>query len=398
VPVTIKDTFDVAGQPNRSASAAISDAPVETSALLVEEAFRAGCVQVGRSASPELAMTTSCESPLYGITRNPWNLRHSPGGSSGGSAAAVAAGIVPAALASDGGGSLRVPAAFCGLVGLKPGRGTLPQRVQGWEGGSTEGVVTRTIRDTAIFIRELSTPDRFGWASPRTDRVDSLSRLEDAPSGLRVAILTESFDPRIPVDAECVSAVEDTAEVLRGLGHTVTAIAAPGEGAELMDIYPRSIIPAWLQQLRFDDVDKLQPYIRRVMAQAEKLTAADYVREAILTRTLAREVTQALFADHDLVITPTTATRVPEVGVVLDELTANAPSRDSAVYEQTLAFTTVPSMIGVPALTVPAHVDSDGLPLGTQIIGPQHAEALLLRVGRSLERHYRWDERVPAAL
>ncbi|MDN3310838.1 amidase [Microbacterium oryzae] len=396
IPVTVKDTFAVEGQPWTRGSNAVSDAPAETTDLLPAAAFAAGCVQLGRSAVPELAMTTSCESPRYGITQNPWRLGRSPGGSSGGSAAAVAAGIVPAAIASDGGGSLRVPAAFCGLVGLKPGRGVLPQRVQGWEGGSTEGVVTRTIRDTALMLQALSAPDRFGWAPADARPVDALTRLEEEPAPLRIGLLTEAFDPRIPVDAEAAAATADVADTLRALGHVVVAVSAPVDGAELMDIYPRTIIPAWLQQTPLAHPERLQPYIRRVMAQADGLSAADYVREAIAMRALARRATEHLLGEVDLVLTPTTATRVPEIGVVLAELTENAPSRECAVYEQTLAFTTVPSMLGLPALTVPAHLDADGLPLGTQIVGPQRSEALLLRVGRALERRHRWDRRRPA--
>ncbi|GAA3662208.1 amidase [Microbacterium marinilacus] len=395
VPVTVKDTFAIAGQPWRRGSAAVDDAPAATTDLLPAAAFAAGCVQLGRSATPELAMTTSCESPLYGITRNTWDPERSPGGSSGGSAAAVAAGIVPAALASDGGGSLRVPAAFCGLVGLKPGRGVLPQRVQGWEGGSTEGVVTRTVRDTAVVVEALSAPDPLGWAQANAGPLDLVSALEAAPGPLRVGLLVESFDPRIPVDPECAAAVEDTAEALRSLGHTVVPVFAPADAAELMDIYPRTIIPAWLQQIPLARPELLQPYIRRVMAQADGVGAADYVREAVLMRTLARRVTEALFGELDIMLTPTAATRVPRIGVVLAELTERSPSRDCAVYEQTLAFTTVPSVVGLPALTVPTALDSDGLPLGSQLIGPQRSEALLLRLGRALERRYRWDERRP---
>lgn len=396
VPVTVKDTFAIEGQPHARGSDAVGDEPATTTDLLPAAAFAAGCVQLGRSATPELAMTTSCESPRSGTTHNPWDLAHSPGGSSGGSAAAVSAGIVPASIASDGGGSLRVPAAFCGLVGLKPGRGVLPQRVQGWEGGATEGVITRTIRDTALMLRALSAPDRFGWAPPRTAPLDVVAELDAAPEPLRIGLLTEAFDPRIPVDAEAAAAAEDAAAALRAAGHEIVPVTAPEDAAELMDIYPRSIIPAWLQQTPLAHPERLQPYIRRVMAQADGLTAADYVREAILMRTLARRVGERLFVDVDIVLSPTSAARVPRIGVVLAELTANAPSRDSAVYEQTLAFTTIPSMLGLPALTVPTHLDAHGLPLGTQLIGPQHSDALLLRVGRVMENHHEWESRSPA--
>ncbi|MFI9489277.1 amidase [Promicromonospora sp. NPDC052451] len=394
VPITVKDTFAVAGQPLTRGSLAIDETPATTTDLLPAAAFAAGFVQVGRAATPELAMTTSCESPRSGVTHNPWDLGRSPGGSSGGPAAAVAAGIVPVALASDGGGSLRVPAAFCGLVGLKPGRGLLPQRVQGWEGGATEGVVTRTVRETAAVVTHLAAPDPLAW-SRGPAAPDYLAALDDPPGPLRVGLLTRSWDPRIQVDAACVAAAEDVAAVLRAAGHTVVALDAAAEGAEIMDLYPGVVIPAWLRQVPLDHPGRLQPYIHRVMAQADALGAAGYVRGAVRLRALARDVTATLFRGADVVVTPTTATRVPEVGVVLDELTRAAPTRDAVVYERTLAFTTVPSVLGTPALTLPAHLDDDGLPLGTQLVAPQGGEALLLRLGQVLERHYAWDLRRP---
>jgi amidase len=394
VPLTVKDTFSVVGQPWTRGSLAVDETPAASTDLLPAAAFTAGFVQVGRAATPELAMTTSCESPRSGTTHNPWDLSRSPGGSSGGSAAAVAAGIVPAALASDGGGSLRVPAAFCGLVGLKPSRGLLPQRVQGWEGGATEGVVTWSVRDTAAVVAHLAAPDPLAWQVPGA-APDYLAGLDRAPAPLRVGVLTRSYDARIAVDAACVAAVEDVAAVLRSQGHTVVALDPPDEGAALMDLYPGVIIPAWLQQTSLDHPERLQPYIHRVMAQADDLSASDYVHAAVQVRGLARATTAALFRDVDVVLTPTTATRVPAVGVVLDELTRQAPSRESVVYERTLAFTTVPSMIGTPALTLPTHLDDDGLPLGTQLVAPQGREDCLLRLGQVLEGHYAWDLRRP---
>lgn len=394
VPVTVKDTFAVAGQPRTQGSLAIGDDPAATSDLIVEAVLGAGCVQLGRSATPELAMTTSCESPRNGVTHNPWDLTRSPGGSSGGSAAAVAAGIVPAALASDGGGSLRVPAAFCGLVGLKPSRGVLPQRVTGWEGGATEGVITRTVADTAALFTRLCGADPFPWATAPSPG-NCLEALVEPVPRLRVGVLTQSFDPRIAVDSACVAAVEDTAQTLRELGHAVTPLEPPSGADEIMDIYPRTIIPTWLALTPLDRPELVQPYIRRVIAQSVGLGAADYVREAVRLRILARETLAQLFARVDVVLTPTTATRVPRIGVVLDELRERAPSRDCEVYERTLAFTTVPSVLGTPAISLPAHLDDDGLPVGVQLVGRQLQERTLLQLGHQLEQRYRWHDRRP---
>lgn len=394
VPLTIKDTFAVKGQPHVRGSNAFEDTPAQQSDLLVESAFDAGFVQVGRSAVPELAMTTSCENERTGITRNPWNPQYSPGGSSGGSAAAVAAGIVPVALSSDGGGSIRVPAAYCGVVGLKPSRSLLPQEVPGWEGGAVEGFVTRDIRDTAAVLTTLAKPDPYAWNRVVHEH-DYLESIASRPERLRVGLLTQAFDARIPVDAEVRAAAEDAASMLAAQGYEVTEITPTDAMAEVMDIYPRTIIPAWLTLSEFDHPERLQAYIQRTVQRGTELSATEYLRDAALFKILAREINRSLFRDYDVIVTPTSATRVPQIGVVWEELREQAPSRDSAVYEQTLAFTTVPSVIGAAAISLPTHVDSAGLPIGVQLIGPQFSEPLLLQLGALLEDTTGWLERRP---
>ncbi|GMA33170.1 amidase family protein [Litorihabitans aurantiacus] len=181
VPTTVKDLFAVAGQPHARASLAFDDTPATTTDLPVAAALAAGLVQVGRAAAPELGMTTSCESDRFGVTRNPWDPTRSPGGSSGGSAASVAAGLVPVAIASDGGGSIRVPAAFCGVVGLKPTRGLVPSRTQGWAGGASAGAITRTVADAALVHDHLTRRDPHGW-NPRPITPASAATPSPTPS------------------------------------------------------------------------------------------------------------------------------------------------------------------------------------------------------------------------
>lgn len=395
VPITVKDTFSIVGQPNTMASLARDESPAEETDLLPAAAFGAGFIQLGRAASPELAMTTSCESERWGITRNPWSLEHSPGGSSGGPAAAVAAGLVPVALASDGGGSIRVPAAFCGVVGLKPSRGLLPQRIAGWEGGAVEGAVTRTIADTAAIYSALARPDAFGWSRSAT-QPDYTAILSQPLRPLRIGLVTTAFDPSIPVDPACGAAAREVADLLASRGHRVVEIDPIPAMAAVMDIYPRTIIPAWLTLTQLDHPERLQPYIQRTIELGRGIDATRYLAEANRFKLLARDIATYLFSDLDLVITPTTATRVPRIGVVWNELRAHAPSRECATYEQTLAFTTVPSVIGSPALTVPTHRDADGLPLGVQLVGPQLADGLLLQVGQLLETATAWTDRRPS--
>lgn len=395
VPIAIKDLFNVAGQPNTLSSLARTDTPVLQNDQLIDDVFRAGFIQLGRSASPELGMTTSCESERWGITRNPWNLDYSPGGSSGGSAAAVAAGIVPAAVSSDGGGSIRVPAAFSGVIGLKPSRGLLPQRIQGWEGGAVEGVITRTIRDTAAIYDELSTPDPFAWSPQHRSGLELVAGLTEQTPRLRVGLITTALDPRIDVDPEVAAAARDVAEALAAHGHEIIELEPITAMAEVMAIYPATIIPAWLSVIELDHPERLQPYIRRHLEQAERIGASQYVSEANRFKLLAREIASTLFATVDVLVTPTAATRVPAIGVVLDELTRHAPFGPRPVYEQTLAFTTVPSVIGSPAVSLPTHHDSAGLPIGVQLVGRPFSERLLLQLGRDLESRYGWVDRRP---
>jgi amidase len=398
VPMTVKDLFAVAGQPQGRASLAYDDDPAPRSALLVDAAVDAGLVQVGRAAAPELGMTTSGESDRWGVTRNPWDLDRSPGGSSGGSAASVAAGIVPVSLASDGGGSIRVPAAFCGVVGLKPSRGLLPTRVQGWAGGAVEGAITRTVRDSAYVHTHLARDDRHAWTLRGGPAPDLVAALERPTPALRVGLLTEAFDPAIDVDPACAAAARGVADRLRAAGHDVVDVHPSAATAEVMDIYPRTIIPTWLALDPPPRPELLPAHVQRHLAHAAGIDATTYVREVLRFQELARQIVADLFDDLDLLVTPTTATRVPAVGEVRAELLAagGPTSRTCTVYERTLAFTTVPSVIGSPALSLPTHVDDDGLPLGVQLVGRQRSDGLLLQVGRDLEEQLRWTDRCPS--
>lgn len=395
VPMTVKDLFAVEGQPATRSSLAFDDEPAQDTDLVVQAARDAGLVQVGRAASPEMGMTTSCESDRWGVTRNPWSLDRSPGGSSGGSAAAVAAGIVPVALAGDGGGSIRVPAAFCGVVGLKPSRGTLPTRVEAWAGGAVDGAITRSVEDAALVLSALARPDAGAW-SPRAQTGDLLGALALTTPRVRVGVMTVAPDPSIEVDPECAAAALDVADRLRAHGHEVITLDPVDAMADVMDIYPETIIPSWLSLETIPRPELLPAHVQRHLARAQDIDAATYLREVLRLQAAARTILGHLFGQVDVVVTPTTATRVPAVGVVREELAAaDRGHRGGPVYEQTLAFTTVPSVIGSPAISLPTHVDRDGLPLGVQLVGAPSDEALLLQLGRDLEGEIGWSDRCP---
>src|SRR3954449_11121273 len=233
VPIPIKDLTPVAGWPvtygSRGGPEGVSDA-----GELTTEAFkRAGFVLCGRTNTPEFGPITVTENLRYGISRNPWDLERTPGGSSGGAAAAVAAGMFPLAHATDGGGSIRIPAACCGLVGLKPSRGRVPRRAQGWLGGAVEGAVTHTVADTAAVLDILSGPDPRSWYNAPAPYRPFLEESARDPAPLRIGLMDHGPNG-LPVDPACAEAARRTAAALEELGHEVVPADVPTLSEELV--------------------------------------------------------------------------------------------------------------------------------------------------------------------
>jgi len=425
VPMLIKDvTQDYAGLPTSYGSRAFQRIVPRRHSAIVERLLAAGAVIFGKTNTPELGLKAVTDSRALGIARNPWDIEHVPGGSSGGSAAAVAAGIVPMAGANDGGGSIRIPAACCGLFGLKPSRGRVsvgPALGEAWEGASSDLVVSRSVRDSALALDVLSGPepgDPFVINPPGRSFVTLAQR---EPERLRIGFTTRS-PIGMPVHPEAVRAVEAAARLLAGLGHEVVEAEPVYDGVALARCYlhlyfgqvAAAIAEARRAGARRGDFELLT---RVLGTLGDAMSAGRYVDSHLRWNDFARSLGE-FHAQHDLLLTPTLAhppirhgqgdppawqrtVLSPLLGSGLLSVLASLGlmdgmvdqiARDNLAY---VPFTQLANLTGTPAMSVPLHWTAEGLPLGVQFIGPFGAEALLLQLATQLERAQPWFERLP---
>ncbi|MEV4441565.1 amidase [Streptomyces sp. NPDC049577] len=391
VPVAVKDDMDVAGEP--TAFGCAGDFPPK---IADSEAVRrlraAGAIVVGKTNTPELGQWPVTDGPAFGVTRNPWSLEHTPGGSSGGSAAAVAAGIVPAALGSDGAGSIRIPAAWTHLVGIKPQRGrisTWPER-EAFRGITCDGPLARTVADAALLLHVASGSHAGDLHRPAP--VELLAAVDREPRRLRIALsVRPAFAAvRHRLDPEARAATIRMAERLEALGHEVVE-EEPRYGAIGLTFVPRSMAGVRDWARRAPDPSLLDPRTH-VNARGGLLLGGDVLRVARAAEGPLRRRVGELFGRFDLVLTPTTA--VPPLPVA--EL-AGLGSRDTNSAMITACPYAWPwNVLGWPAASVPAGFTAGGLPLGAQFLGPANSEPLLISLAAQLEADQRWYERWPA--
>jgi amidase len=394
VPIPVKNLTQVEGQPATGGSWGISDAPRRVTEPVVTRLLSAGFLLMGRTNTPEAGLLTTTDNHRYGNTRNPWDTAYSPGGSSGGAAAAVAAGLAPVAHANDGGGSIRMPSSACGVVGLKPSRGRVPQLLMGWEHATVEGAITRYTRDAAALLDVLSVPDRLAmYQAPPPERpfADEIGR---DPGRLRIGLLTDA-PTGLPVDPECVAAAEHTARLLESLGHAVEPVAPRFYSGEAFVAYAQTVIDAALWAVPYDQPELAEPHLRRRMERATTRHSGIYTRAAALIQEESRAVVAQWGRDFDVLLTPTMACPPPRAGLVLDEANDN-PDGLRVTETQMLSFTAVCNIAGLPAVSVPTHHSADGLPIGSQLIAGPWDEAVLLRVVSALEAIDDWTRRRPA--
>ncbi|MDI9917522.1 amidase [Rhodococcus sp. IEGM 1379] len=397
IPFVIKDLgVDVAGLPSTNGSRLFADVVASEDSELVKRYRRAGMVIIGKTNSPEFGQNASTEPQLFGPTRNPHRLTHSVGGSSGGSAAAVAAGIVPAGQASDGGGSIRIPAAACGLVGLKPSRGRVPAYPkQALLAGpmSVNHAVTRSVRDSAVLLDVSAGPipgDPYVIAPPTQQYVDVVGT---DPGRLRIGIATV-MPSGAAVHSDCSAATLDIAGVLEALGHEVIDKAPEFPFEELMSgltnlmAVPVAVdINARLAQLgRELRDDDLEPMTRMIYDRANANTAGEYVK-ALRDLEKAATMLGGYFTDYDLLLTPTLGTVVPPLGL-LDTM------NPASLWEHGMSFSGMTSpfnVTGQPAISLPLGKDSAGMPVGVQLVAAFGREDLLLQVAAQLEVARPWN-------
>jgi amidase len=391
IPVAVKDNVDLEGEVTGHGTGA-NESPAAGDAEVVRRLRGAGAPMLGKTALPELAMWGHMtESETHGATRNPWNVERATGGSSGGSAAAVAAGLAPAALGSDGGASIRVPAAMCGLFGLKPTRGrisTLPDP-EHWHGLTVFGGLTRSVLDAALFDDALRGPAHGDAHSPPDLEVSFAEAAQRDPGRLRVATSLKSTLPGVKAGPAARRAVEETAELLRSLGHEVGA-RDPKYGQLLPDIMPRYLAGVADDAARLDHPERLERRSAR-MAAAGRRVHGRPLRRAGRREPVVAERVNAIFAEHDVLLTPVTAAPPEPV----ERWRGKGAVRTFYGGGPYVTYTAVWNHLGQPAAAVPAGFDDDGLPLAVQIVARANGETTLLSLAAQLEAARPWAGRRP---
>ncbi|MDZ7675792.1 MAG: amidase [Acidimicrobiales bacterium] len=392
VPIPVKDLYDVEGWPNTLGSEGASADPRPETALPVQRMVDAGFVLCGRSNSPEFGSITATENERYGVTRNPWDTDRSPGGSSGGASAAVASGIFTIAHASDGGGSIRIPSTCTGLVGLKSARGRVTDRVFSWEGASIQGVVTRTVADTAAALDIMGPFDPLSWYNaPPPDRpfADEVGR---DPGRLRIASTTQAA-MSVPTDPECVAAVERTVTALAEAGHEIVDAAFDARIEEFAT-YFGDVVGAGLSANPVD-WDRVQRNNRATYDNAQATSSLEYAAAVNALQRWTRAVNAQWGRDFDLLVTPTMVIQPPPAGQILEEI-RSAPDQLSPTVLASILFTSMFNLNGLPAISLPVHQATDtGLPIGAQLVGGPFDESGLLRVAAQVEGALPWHDRRP---
>ena len=400
VPIAIKDTAEVAGWPYTLGSEIFGDFVPEYDAYVVRRLRDAGFVPVGKTSLPEFGILPVTEPRRFGPTRNPWDTDRTPGGSSGGSAAAVAAGMVPIAHGSDGGGSIRIPASCCGLVGLKPTRGRVSRGPdQGEDFLVQDGVLSRTVAETAALLDVLAgyeTGDA-SWAPPPTEPFATAARRD--PGRLRIGIALGA-PIEIELDPQSERAVHDAGKLLASLGHEVEEVEAPWTGQDLLRVFavvfgtPVAMGVFFGAQVtgREPSEDLVEPLTWTMWNGVQKRTALDYLLARTQLAGFGRGIVP-LWDDHDVVVTPALARRPVRIGEI--DACSDDPWGDFRLSGEFTPYTALFNVTGQPAISVPLFKGDDGLPLAVQLAGRPADEATLLSLAAQLEEARPWVGRRP---
>lgn len=397
VPIPIKDLNDVEGWPTSQGSLGAGDEPAASDDPAVARLRGAGFVLMGKTATPELGTISYTESQRFGATRNPWDTSRTPGGSSGGAGAAVASGMAPIAHASDGGGSIRIPASCNGLVGLKASRNRISSTAEKLLAATTQGVVSRTVADTAAVLDVLSAVDPGAWNVAPPPSRPFAEEVGADPGRLRVRVTPENA-LSLPVEDACVDAVRRAADLLADLGHEV--VEAPpswGDPGEFLV----GFLTVWstISAGSVLDPDRLEPHNRANRAAAEATSAIAFQEAAFGLQSLSRTFNSQFSSpwnegDFDVLLTPTMAVEPPPVGSVW-EGSEEDPSLPLTICTPMAAYTALFNVSGLPAISLPLHQSASGLPVGVQLAAGPWQEAQLVRVASQLESAAPWADRRP---
>ncbi|WIM10098.1 amidase [Enhydrobacter sp.] len=383
VPTSIKDTTTVKGWPTRYGSRATDETPAVEDAPVVGRLRAAGMPILGKTTTPEFGWKALTDSPLQGVTRNPWNLAHSPGGSSGGAAAMTAAGVGPFNHGNDGGGSIRIPSAHTGLVGLKPSFGRLAQYPADapFADVVSQGVLARSVLDTALALNATAGPDPRDWRSLPPEARDYMIGLDGGVRGWKIGL---SLDlGHVKADPEVRDLVAAAARRFQELGAHIEEVGP------LIEPLQQSFEPLWigsfatrLRQIPSQLHDKLDPGFRAAAERGLAITLADYARSYEARSRLARDL--ALWhRKYDLLLAPVTPTAAPTVETLYN---SESFPRWTKGAPYTLPF----NLTGQPAASMPAGLTATGLPVGLQIVGAPRTDHLVLRAMRAYESVTSW--------
>ncbi|WP_084525925.1 amidase [Nocardia vaccinii] len=376
VPIAVKNNIDVAGEVTRSGSLAGGERPAATDHPVVRRLRAAGAVVAGLTEMCELGLFGTTDAPER-ITRSPWNTSYSAGGSSGGAAAAVAAGLIPVAHGNDGLGSVRIPAAACGVLGVKPGRGVVPAEIglDSWGGMTENGVLATTVADAALVLSVLADQPALADLEP--------------PTGLRVALAAGSPSRLIRVDEQWVRAASDAALTARAAGHIVQEVRLPYSGAALA-LALRWVGNAAREAAAIPHPERLQRRTRTHAAVGRAVLRAGLIRPGQVDRIESRLVD--FFDQHDVVITPTLAAPPPRAAA----WHRRGWLRNTLASVRFSPFTPLWNLVGWPALSVPMglHPRTE-TPVAAQLAGPPGSESTLLRLAAQLEAERPWQRIVP---
>jgi Asp-tRNA(Asn)/Glu-tRNA(Gln) amidotransferase A subunit family amidase len=390
VPIPIKDLNEAAGIRTTFSCKAYADYVSQSDAAVVRRIRDAGFVVIGKTNTPEFGSVGVTESELNGDCRNPWDTSRTPGGSSGGAAAAVAAGLAPVAHASDGGGSIRIPASCCNLFGIKPSRGRVSPAPfgSGSLGLGTSGPLARTVRDAAALLDVMTGMEAGDFFVAPPPAQPYLAECSVTPGRLRVAV-TSTPPIDAVVDRECVAAVEAAAELLAELGHDVVEATPPWRSGDATDHFIRiwQIGPA---TAGVEDISLLEP-LNRAMAERARATASvDAALSVMRLQAMTRRIV-AFWDDVDVVLTPTLALPPVEIGWTW----ADDPWETMERQWRWTPFTAIVNVTGQPAASVPMHWSAGGLPIGVHLIGKPFDEATLFRLAAQIEEARPWANARP---
>lgn len=409
VPFLLKDLgATVAGEPCGFGIGPMADIPFPETSYLASMFRQAGFIVLGRTNVPEFGTTVTTEPKSFPPARNPWNTSHSTGGSSGGSAAAVAAGMVSAAHANDGGGSIRIPASECGLVGLKPTRARVSQGPaigEGWAGGTIDGAVTRTVRDAAAILDTISRPMLGEPYYPPPLPGPLSAEVGRDPGKLRIGFIDRPGLNGQTVDGyldspDCRQAVASTVKLLSSLGHSVEPGGPQAMFEEQFGQVFGAIIAADTEAsfqafemllgrpIREDEIEPRNATYRHI---GKSLSAVDYLNARTWLGMWVRRMAE-WWTSYDVLVTPTLGGPPPELGW----FTSDGPEQEGARIVSFIPYTAQFNMTGQPAVSLPLHWSADGLPVGVQFVGAYGREDLLVRLAAQLEQAAPWADRRPA--